>query len=147
MVNIAWNYALAAIFMTICSVAYGEGVDLCEILRTPSAFSGKMITVRATTWHGMENAGLKNDECKTPLHWRTPEDAGVRVQFKLKRDESWQTFTHYDAMSSEVHSFPSPEPQYLVTATFHGLLVYRPRQSPWLILVVESLSDVKVEPD
>jgi hypothetical protein len=106
-----------------------------------------MITLRATTWHGMESGGLENDRCKVPLHWRTPENAGIHVHFKLKRDESWQTFTHYDAMSSEVHSVPAPEPQYVVTATFHGLLVYKPKQKPWLFLVVESVSDVKVEPD
>jgi len=152
--------SLAAALLSLCSLAHTQQVDLCAIQRDPSQFCGKMITVRGTTWHGMESAGLDNDRCKTVLFPRPPEHSGQYVRFKLKRDESWQLFEHYDAMSSEIHfgtmqSFsptffddpppPPPPPNYMVTATFHGELVCRRKQRPWFFLVVQSVSDVKVE--
>gem|GEM_PF-5630142 len=104
-----------------------------------------MVTVRASTWHGVDNGGLKNDQCQTVLGVRTPDNAGVPVRFKLRQDESWQTFTHYDSMSSELYGYPSSQPHYLVTATFHGQVVCKRKQRPWFFLVVESVSDVKAE--
>ena len=124
---------------------HAQGVDLCAVDRDPSQFCGKMITVRGTTWHGVDNGGLKNDRCQTALWWQTPEESRVRVRFKLKRDESWQTFTHYDAMSTDLSGYPSPQPNYSVTATFHGLVACKRKQIPWYFLVLESVSDVKVQ--
>lgn len=153
-ISLSCPFALAL----LCSVVQAQNVDLCTIDQNPSEFCGKLINVRATTWHGIDNGGLKNDQCQTPLEWRTPGSAGVHVRFKLKRDESWQTFTHYDAMSSDLGggseswlaspqdpSPPQPPPNYQVTATFHGLFVCKQRQRPWFFLVLESVSDVKVE--
>jgi len=133
--------------MCLCSLIYGQNIDPCDLDRYPARFNGKMISVRATTWHGTHNAGIKNNICKVPLDWRTPESAGVSVRFKLKRDDSWKTFAHYDAMSSELHTIPTVGPQYQVTATIHGLFIIMSRRSPRLLLVIESVSDVKIERD
>lgn len=150
--------SLVVAVLSICSLGHAQDVDLCAIDRDPSQFCGKMITVRATTWHGVHHYGLENEGCKTALGWRTPEQKGTRVHFKLKRDESWQTFTHYDAMSSDIHGGqlpdlsesleslpPPPPPNYLITTTFKGQLVCKRKQIPWFFLVVESVSDVKTE--
>jgi hypothetical protein len=141
----------AAALLAESSVMYSQDVDLCALGRNPSQFSGKMITVRGTTLHGLENHGVSNDRCIIPLDLRAPEKAVVRVAFKLKQDDAWQTFVHYDAMSSDVRYGPESGPHYLVTATFHGLLVYKPpRKGSYfitLILIIESVSDVKVEQD
>jgi len=152
------RFALAATILSSCSVAHAQDADLCAIDQNPSQFCGKMITVRGSTWHEQEGGGLKNDRCRTVLWWQTPEKSGIQVSFKLKRDESWQTFTHYDSMSWNLGSgnplpgfAPTPEslpvlpPHYLVTATFHGLFACRRKQTPWFFLVLESVSDVKVE--
>jgi len=152
--------ALAVTILYSCSAAHAQDADLCAIDRDPSQFCGKMITVRATTWHGVDNGGLRNDQCQTALWWQTPEKSGVRVRFRLKQDESWQTFTHYDAMSTDLHGgplpgfaaspgslHPPPPPNYSVTATFHGLFVCKRKQIPWFFLVLESVSDVKAEPN
>jgi hypothetical protein len=141
------------VFLSLSSVARAQDVDLCAIDRHPAQFCGEMITVRGTTFHHMEGSGLKNDRCWTVLNPRTPESAGVRVRFKLKRDESWQTFTHYDSMSwdlpvsASVDGPSTTPPHYKVTATFHGLFACNRKQRPWYFLVVESVSDVKVEQD
>jgi len=153
----------ALAFFSIYPLARSQEADLCAIDRNPSQFCGKMITVRGTTWHGLEHGGLRNDQCQTVVGWKTPEKSGVHVRFKLKRDDSWQTFTRYDAMSSDLRGGPLPLPwldlqrptqpptqpplHYQVTATFHGLFVCRRRQIPWYFLVLESVSDVKVAPD
>jgi hypothetical protein len=139
--------SLAVALISLCPIAQAQDTDLCAIDRTVSQFCGKMITVRATTWHSVDGGGLENAQCRTVLSSRTPEDSGVHVRFKLKRDESWQTFTKYDAMSSELHYYPSTQPNYVVTATFHGQFVCDKKRRPWYFLVVESVSDVKVEPD
>jgi hypothetical protein len=141
------------VFLSLSSVVRAQNVDPCAIYQDPSQFCGKMITVRGTTGHFMEGGGLMNDRCRTGLSGRTPERAGVRVRFKLKRDESWQTFTHYDSMSWDLPvsvSVDGPRvshPDYKVTATFHGLFACNRKRFPWYFLVVESVSDVKVEQD
>lgn len=148
-----------ALLLFLCSSVQAQNVDLCAVDQNPSQFCGQLITIRGTTWHGVNNGGLKNDKCQTVVWWRTPENAGVHVRFKLKRDQSWRTFTHYDAMSSELGGGPTPspdpehapqptqQPNYRVTATFHGLFACKRQQIPWYFLVLESVSDVKVDPD
>ena len=156
----SWSRPFAfALLLFLCSVVQAQNVDLCAVDQNPSQSCGKFITVRGTTWHGVDNGGLKNDRCQTSVWWRTPEDVGVHVRFKLKRDESWRTFTHYDSMSSDLGGGPTrssdpehaPQPaqqlNYRVTATFHGLFVCKRQQIPWYFMVLESVSDVKVDPD
>jgi hypothetical protein len=151
---LARSFAVAV--FCLCPIVHTQEVDLCAIDRNPSQFCGKMITVRGSTEQSF--GGLMNDRCETVLAPRTPENSGVRVRFKLKRDKSWQKFTHYDAMSTELRGGPLPEfaqspdsiespppPNYSVTATFHGLFVCKRKQIPWFFLVVESVSDVKAE--
>jgi len=48
-------------------------------------------------------------------------------------------------MSTELSGYPSPQPNYSVTATFHGLVACKRKQNPWYFLVLESVSDVKVQ--
>src|SRR6185312_13296537 len=106
---VSWTRASAfALLLSMCSLVQAQDANLCAIAKTPSQFCGKMITVRGTTWHGVDNGGLRNDQCRTGLGWKTPEKSGVHVRFKLKRDEAWQTFTHYDAMSTELRGGPGP---------------------------------------
>ena len=139
--------SIAIAVFALSSTVRAQNVDLCAIARSPSQFCGKMITIRATTWHSVDGGGLESGQCRTVLSLQAPEKSKVPVPFKLRRDESWQTFTHYDAMSSELSGYPSPQPNYLVTATFRGLFACRRELTPWYFLVLESVSDVKVEPN
>jgi len=127
---------------------FGGEKDLCVIAQHPWRFSGQMISFRATVWHGIEHHGMKTDNCDVLLDWRTPEKAPIKVPFKLKRNEDWEQFSKYSSMNSPIHTLPEVDPHFAVTATFRGLFFYK-KQNGFLklLLIIESVSNIKVEPD
>jgi hypothetical protein len=138
---------LFALSFTSVVLAQSEPIDttICEINKSPTAFSGKMLRIRGFVSSGFEDFTFHSKDCdrgtgiwlmyaddKADMNYwsRTPKPGEKTVEYQgesypIVRDKDFREFTNLIAVEE------NEEPVYQVTATITGIFFAQTQKRYW----------------
>jgi len=106
---------------------------LCEIVKRPDDFNGKVVQFRATVESGVMDlpSGAADETCSAELPFFAPDDRQLAVLLKSKK---------FRKLQKDLAKTP------LVQATVTGRFEHLPAKKPDSLLVLESVGEVVAKP-
>lgn len=115
----------AILFVTVCCAgtldcAQPEETSVCALTSDPSAYSGKMVLVRANVVTDYHGSFLADRRCKKLILLVLPEGSTMAPKIELRSDEAYRQF------DSALHVYRpgTAKPKWHIQAQFTGRFEY-----------------------
>ena len=105
---------------------------LCEIVKRPEYFNGKLVQFRATVESGVMDlpSGMADESCSAEVPFFAPDDQHLAMLLKSKK---------FRKLQKDLAKTP------LVQATVTGRFEHMPAKKPESLLVLESVGEVEAK--